>query len=400
MLILAAGLGGSIVTARSLGPEGRGQYYAIMTLAAIVAQFGNLGFSSSNTFLASREPRVSWALVANGLWVCMVVALVSALVMAGAGTSLAERLAVPEPLLWAVCLIGPAMLGFTLGSSVLVANERFMALNVWQIANALLAVALLIGCAAAGAEVIAFVLATCVAAILTVIGLTIDLARGHTVSLRFDWSLFRRGLGFGSRAYVILLLGFLIQRAAVTLLATYRDAHDIGLFSVAAQIYDVLVIVPTSVGMVLFPMLIRQTGGSWETTRQALLATVGLMLVACTGVAAIGRPIISFVFGAEFAPSFDVLLWLLPGVLFISATTVMSQFVVKDGFPSVLIVWWAAGLVVCLVSGVPLTQTHGASGAAAAQSLGMAVVCAGISVLTLRRISAPEGRGVLRQIVR
>src|SRR2546421_5318255 len=167
--VLAAGLGASIVTARSLGPVGRGQYYAITTIAAIVAQFGNLGLSSSNTYLAARDPAISWSLVVNGLWICITVAFGAALVVTAVGGALASRLGVSPQLLWAVCVMAPAMLAFTLGSSVLVAHERFAALNLWQIAHALIAMALLVGCALLGAGVAAYVIATALAAVLTII---------------------------------------------------------------------------------------------------------------------------------------------------------------------------------------------------------------------------------------
>jgi O-antigen/teichoic acid export membrane protein len=384
--VLVTGLAASIVTARALGPEGRGQYYAIMTLGALISQFGNLGLSSSNTYLAARDPRISWSLVVNGVWVCIAVGLATAVFIFAAGRVISEWLHVPPSLLWAACVIGPAMLCFTLGSSVLVANERFAALNVWQIVNALLAVVLLITSAVIGAGVTGFVSATAIAAAATVVALTVHLARGERPDFRFDAHLFKRGVSFASRAYLALLIGFLIQRAAVTLLATYRDAHEIGLFSIAAQIYDVLVIVPTSIGMVLFPMLIRQGGSSWATTKQALGATVVLMSVSCVAAAVLGKPVIPLVFGAQFAPSFDVLLWLLPGVLLISITTVLSQFLVSEGFPFGLVLLWGLGLATCIVAGIPLTRAFGAPGAAAAQSIGTGAVCVGVALLTMRRV--------------
>ena len=392
VIILAAGLGASIVTARALGPDGRGQYYALTTVAAIVAQFGNLGLSSSNTYLAARDRGSSWSLVVNGLWICAVVAVVSAAVIAVTGDQLALRLQLPRQLLWAACFLGPAMLAFTFGSSVLVANERFGSLNGWQVLNALLATGALGACAAAGVGVSTFVMATALVAIVTVAVLTIDLARGQRISLRFDIPLFRRGIAFASRAYLALLLGFLLQRAAVTLLAAYRSPSEIGFFSVAAQIYDVLVIFPTSVGMVLFPMLIRQRTETWTTTRQALMVTSCVMLVACVLAALLGRPLIPLVFGHAFTPSYGVMLWLLPGVILISITTVLSQFLVADGFPMVLVVNWAVGFGCCFAAGIPLTQRFGASGAAAAQSIGIAAVAMGAILLTAQRI-----RGVARR---
>jgi antigen flippase len=392
MVILVTGLIASIITARALGPDGRGQYYAIMTLAALVSQFGNLGLSSSNTFLAAREPRLSWPLMQNGLWLCSTLGFITAACVALGGEALAQRLGVSLLLLWSVSVIGPAMLAFTFASSVLVANERFTALNSWQLLNAILALVLLAACAAAGAPIEAFIIATAAAAVITVFAVTVQLSRGETPTLRFDVVLFRRGIAFASRAYLALLIGFLIQRAAVTLLAVFRDTREIGFFSVAAQIYDVLVIVPASIGMVLFPMLIRNGSGSWDTTKQALKGTVIVMSLACLATLAVGGYVIPLVFGQDFAPAFDVLVWLLPGVLLISITTVLSQFLVADGFPGALVVLWAVGLGISVAFGVPLTRSYGAAGAAAAQSIGTAAVCVGVAVMSLRRAWSATAR--------
>jgi O-antigen/teichoic acid export membrane protein len=392
IVVLAAGLGASIVTARALGPGGRGQYYALTTVAATIAQFGNLGLSSSNTYLAARDRAASWSLVVNGLWICAAIAVIAVAVIAVTGEQLAVRLQVPRELLWAACLLGPAMLAFTFGSSVLVANERFGSLNGWQVLNALLAAGALGACAAMGAGVSTFVMATALAAIVTVGVLTVDLARGQRISLRFDISLFRRGMAFASRAYLALLIAFLLQRAAVTLLAAYRAPREIGFFSVAAQIYDVLVIFPTSVSMVLFPMLIRQRTETWATTRQVLMVTFCVMLVACVLAAILGRPLIPLVFGHAFTPSYAVMLWLLPGVILISIITILSQFLVADGFPAALVVNWVVGFGCCLAAGIPLTERFGAPGAAAAQSIGIAAVAIGATFLTAQRIRGAARR--------
>ena len=52
---LIGGLITGIVTARALGPQGRGEYFAVTTAAAILAQACNFGLGSSNVFLGARD---------------------------------------------------------------------------------------------------------------------------------------------------------------------------------------------------------------------------------------------------------------------------------------------------------------------------------------------------------
>ena len=126
LIVLVTGFAASVVTARVLGVEGRGQYYAVMTLGAIVAQIGNLGLSSSNTFLAARDPAHSWPLVVNSVWVALAVGVATALFVALSGDFVSRRLGVAPALAWALCVLGPSILVFTLCSGVLVANERIL----------------------------------------------------------------------------------------------------------------------------------------------------------------------------------------------------------------------------------------------------------------------------------
>jgi O-antigen/teichoic acid export membrane protein len=156
-------------------------------------------------------------------------------------------------------------------------------------------------------------------------------------------------------------------------------------FSIAAQISDVLIILPSSMAMVLFPTLIRDPSDAWRQTRQAVLIVAAIMLAAGAGVWLLGEPVIRLVFGAQFAPSFHVLLWLLPAVLAISVTSILSQYVVSEGFPRSLVALWIVGLGVCVLAGVALVDAHGAIGAAQAQSIGAVAVCLGVMALTLRR---------------
>ncbi len=389
LAVVAIGLLTSVITARSLGPEGRGQYFTVMTVAAIVAQFGNLGLSSSNTFLAAQYPAAAKRLVLNGVWVCAVLGSGCALVVAAFGSEIASFVGLSVELLWPACILAPAILAFTLASSVLVAMEKFVALNMWQLANAVLAAVVLGACAASEGAPIQFVFATTAVALSVSSAITIQLVSGDGVKLAFDRALFRQGVEFSSRAYFALLLGFLLQRAAVTLLAANHGQTEVGYFSIAAQINDVLIILPTTVSMVLFPMLVKQDRGRWQTTWQALRYGTAMMAVVCAIAAIVGYPLIAWVFGRPFSQSYFVLLWLLPGVMMLSMTTILSQFIVAKRFPRSLIMIWAVGLTVCICVGWPLTALFGANGAAAAQSAGTVVVFVGCALLA-RRVANEE----------
>ena len=117
-------------------------------------------------------------------------------------------------------------------------------MNRWQIVNALLSLTLLAGAAFTAQPVQVFVTVTACSALATVLGMSGAIARGRQRHWHFDTGLFAAGWRFAARAYIVLLLGFLMQRAAVAVLVIFSDPHEIGMYSIAAQILDVLIIVP------------------------------------------------------------------------------------------------------------------------------------------------------------
>jgi O-antigen/teichoic acid export membrane protein len=245
-------------------------------------------------------------------------------------------------------------------------------------------VLMLVVCTAVGAGLAGFTIATSVAALITAMALFMQLAAHRTGRLAFRMDLFRSGLGYAFRAYFALLLAFVLQRLGVLFLAWFRLPADVGQFSVAMQIHDVLLIAPGAIGMVLLPTLIRQGPRARASLRGALAFTALLMAAACLTAAVVGGVLIRLAFGESFAPAYPALLWLLPGVFFLSLTTVLSQFLVNEGFPILLVGVWFCGLVAACAAGVVLVRQHGAVGASVAQSVGALVVCVGTAALSRR----------------
>ena len=137
---------------------------------------------------------------------------------------------------------------------------------------------------------------------------------------------------------------------------------------------------------VLFPMLIRDPGSAWRKTWQSALIVSAVMIAAFIGVWWLGAWIITAVFGASFEPAYHILLWLMPAVLATSVTSILSQFVVAEGFPRSLVALWLGGFALCAGLGVPLANAKGPIGVAQATSLSAVFVCLGVLALTVRRL--------------
>lgn len=393
--ILAGGLVTGIVSARALGPAGRGQYFTVTTAAAIVAQVANLGLTSSNVFLGARDLTRIRPLLVNSVLLSVLVGVLCALLVSLCGTQLHAFSALPRPMLWTACALGAMTLMWNLGTSLLVAAERFAALNTWQVVNSAAAVVAIILCASLHASSTLFAAASTLAAALTAVALVLFIGSRSTGPLRYSPSLVRVGIGFSVRAYFALVLGYLVQRAGASMLVALGTPAEVGLYSIASQVFDVLLIVPSSVGLVLYPLLVRRHDTDlWLHVRRVALFTSALMLVLCL-LAAFAAPfVLPLVFGVRYAGATPALWGLLPGVMAFSVVTLLSQYLVARSFPWSVVIAWGVGLAATLAIGVTLTRSYGALGAALSQSFGSMLVCAmilGITFLRTRRLSGGPG---------
>ena len=168
------------------------------------------------------------------------------------------------------------------------------------------------------------------------------------------------------------------------LVATSTPA-EVGQYSIASQVFDVLLIVPSSVGLVLYPLLVRRGDDLWHHVRRTAVLTTVAMLVLCI-VAALAAPVLlPLVFGARYAAATPVLWGLLPGVIAYSIVSVLSQYVVARHFPWSVVLAWLVGLIAAIAAGIVLTRSYGAVGAGLGQSLGAGLVCALVVSISYRR---------------
>jgi O-antigen/teichoic acid export membrane protein len=365
-LTLLLAFGASIVVGRHLGPSGQGSYAVAITFAGTVAQLTNLGLHTTNTYRLAEDSSLRAPLLAISVWVA---------VAFGGGIAIAVGLgylalgSVDAKLIWLAVAQVPGRVFWILGSSLLVALHRVTAMNLLQTATY---AALFLGAYAlsgTGAGVMSFVSVTTVVWTVVAILFWWQLrARGD--DLRFDRRLFREILPYSFKSYVICLFTYLVSRTNIFMLEWIIDKPTVGHYSVAAQFGDAIGLMPTSVALLLLPRLLRgESRQRWVATSKAMLEVAAVMVVACVLCALLARPLIVKTFGIQFAPSVDVLLWLLPGTFFVALVSISSQYLAAIGYPRTTVWIWAAAWVLLVVVSLLLIPRWGARGAAAAQSL-------------------------------
>jgi len=388
LVILVAGLMTAVITARILGPEGRGLYFYALTVAGLVTQFGSLGFASSNTYYVARQPNDLGPLAANSACLSFLVFIVAGLIVAlttcpEQGSQLLMLLAV---------LLGTTSLFFMLFSNLLVGMQRFVAFNLLQLGSNLVVVpAILLAAWLSGTPEMLFVGSIVANLLFCFIG-GIVVCRRQSIIFRPRLDVFRLSVNYSFRAFLITLIGYGVARANIFFLGVSVGRAEIGFYSVAVQIADALAILPASIALVILPRLIRRQEGRYrEMLRLARLVTV-LGLLACLAVAVLAEPFVRLAFGEDFLSSLPVVYAMLPGSLFLGIATIVSQYMAASGMPWRTFFPWIAAAITLIVSAWYLIPFGQSTGAAGALSISYAVL-----LLAMLLVAVLQNRAYLRK---
>jgi O-antigen/teichoic acid export membrane protein len=383
LAVLLVSVGSGIVTARFLGPHGRGQYYFVTTVAALFVQLGNLGLPTSNIYLVARRRALLGALSANSLVVSVLIGTLLgtfAVAIISNLTPAAER----TPGLWWAVVIAPASLFFLLGSNLLVGIGRIGTFNGFQVLGNLLVLLGIVAAGFAGAGPFGFLLGLAMVWSLTAAALGWVLWRHSAGKAWPSLRVFKRGIGYTTKVYIVTLLGALLLKSGVFFVREISGTTSLGYYSIASQLADVIAILPSSVALVLFPELLRRRMSRWRTARQSFAIVAGLLLLGCILAAWLARPGIELVFGSRFAAAVPIFLWMLPSAFFLGSTSILSKYLAASGYPRALVAIWALVFLVMLALSALLVPKYGGVGAAAALSLSHLLLFVLVAILCVR----------------
>jgi O-antigen/teichoic acid export membrane protein len=207
------------------------------------------------------------------------------------------------------------------------------------------------------------------------------------VRLRFRARLFRIGAGYATRAFLATLFGFVLMRVGVVVLQLQANMAEVGQYSIAQQIGDALILLPSTVGLLLFPSLLRLPKGNdrWRAAMSAIVRLGSAMLVV-VAIVAVATPLgVRLVFGPAYIAAAPLILGLLPTVLLTSIIIVFSQYLSASGFPWSQVAIWAAALLLHIALTLVLVGSLGAMGVVISLDCVNAFVLVALGVLAWRQ---------------
>jgi O-antigen/teichoic acid export membrane protein len=381
-----------ILLARLLGPGGKGDYYLLMLLPTTIMILVQLGLPQAFGFFAARGQT-------RGI-VAMTLVLTTILSAAGIVAAIAlypflreAFLRGLEPALIALGLLSlPLALNATFTSGILLARQAVRWYATVTIAQAIAAAVLLtlmvgvLGLGVPGA-LAAYLAYQSIQTIAFIAGAArVSAAAPHPERVSY-----REVLRYGLPLYPASITQFFAYRADVFLLAwLIADASvALGYYSMAVTMAELVFFFPNSVSLVFFPHVAGSS--SEQSNRQVpMVSRVTLLVTASMALALVPAATgLIWVVLPAFVPSLPALFVLLPGVVALSVTKVLSDYLAGLGRTAVTSWITVGAFALNIAANLILIPAYGIVGAAAASLLSYSASSLAFSLVAARVSRAP-----------
>ena len=375
--LVAFGFGTSIVTARTLGVDGRGELAILTTVPGLAALALEFGQEATTSHLVARSNHKRPALHANGALYALLVFVPGLGVVLAGFTFLLELGSGTLPLAVAGAASISATVYFYGASGFLLGIGRVGVYNVARVMTTAIFFAAVIVLAIVGYESArGFFLAVVGGHILVAVFLAATLRRHFK---RPRWSLAKEQVMTGIRVHVSNVSQVILYRADQLVLAAAAGAAPVGHYVVAVNVAEALWHLPVAAGAVSVPYL--SAPGPPEEKQRALIhaarLSLWLTIIGAAPLAAAAPFAIPLIFGEGFAGSVAPLELLLPGIVAASVgSTAMASLLAARRFSRMIVVTVASVAVNVTLMGLLIPPLE-AAGAAIASSVAYGVFGAG-----------------------
>ena len=364
------GYGSSLIIAKLLGPEGRGAYVAVLLVPGTLFALGQLGLPSAINYFAGRgsaiRDLVRWSIVLTVAFSVTIVAT-TLILLPVLETSILK--AAPAGLVRLVLLTVPISALATFGGSILYGRQAIRPYNiilVGQSAGSLLGIVVLVGILGLGVP--GAIATSIIVGLVGAVFILREVARVGRSSPGTDPIRLGTLVAYGLRLYPASVTSYFSYRADVYLLQGLLAApgRAVGLYSYAVTLAELVFYIPDSISTIFFPHVAgssaeasdRQVG---QVARLTILLTLGAGLCLIPGAWLLFRIVLP-----NFSDALPAMLVLLPGVMSLSLSKILTSYVSGRGRPGPVSVAAVAALAINIGANVLLIPALGIIGAAAA----------------------------------
>jgi len=366
-----------VIVARSLGPEGNGQYAVALLLPSMLATFLNMGISPANVYYLGAGKVDTLTAFRTIIRLVLIITLTGLLLGAVCILYFGESWFpdVPNYVLWTALALFPFALFQTFLASIFQGRQQFKTFNLILLAQPTLFLALLLIMPIFSVIRLEYVVFACLISNIVTVCISLfkvrkEISPNTDSNIQSNYS--KHVISYGLRAHLSNILAFVNYKADIFIINLIVNPAAAGIYVIAVQIVERLWLVSQSVSTVILPRLSELSSN--EESRKQLTPIICRMVLAVTLVLALllgtlAYPLVVIIFGKAYTESVRALLLLLPGIVAGSGARVLANDIAARGRPE-LNMYFSAIVVVINVSGnVLLIPEFNLSGAAMATTI-------------------------------
>jgi O-antigen/teichoic acid export membrane protein len=374
---MVLGIASSVIVARALGPEGKGEYALIALIAVLLQTAGGMGLDQAALYKVARGKEQVRRLAAFFATVSGILGIV----LCGVHWVLTQipwylhYLAVSGvdvSLVWILVLLLPATLAGQSLTMSLLGLERYGAYNAASLVMPVTLMALLLLFVLAMDQGVGgAVAATAGTSAVTLLAAGFILWRVAPPAATSGGKATLEGaFSFGWRAHLANIAWFLHYRLDMFLVGYLLGPAALGFYSTAVGLAEKLYMIPSVIGTLVFPRVaatdpVQSVALTARACRHSLWITAALAGV----LGLVAYPAVHLLYGMEFLPSVQPLWILLPGVILLALARVLSADLNGRGLPGVVARVNIAMALMNLLLNLWWIPIWGIAGAAAATTL-------------------------------
>jgi O-antigen/teichoic acid export membrane protein len=364
-LTLLVNLVNGVVTARALGPQGRGVAVALVTVAQLAGYLFAMGVAQSLSFFIARRPQDGPSLLTT--WFAMLIpltavaiAITELLLPTIFATDGEQAITIGRWFMFTIVLV----IGLELNYGLLLGAHDFVVYNVLRFAlPALTAVSSILLWALDSLTVESALIASTACA-----GLALGVGMARAVALIGVGPLAPRlgieTLWYGVRGQGATVATHVNTRLDISMLPAFVGPASVGLYSVATNVSLIVHQLSNTFAGLVIPAAARDPDRGPHKVVGSLHATLAIASVLALILAFFAPDLIGLVYGDDFRPAAESLRLLLPGAVLFAGSSILSAGVYAAGKPFTATVTQLIGVVVTVVGLLVFLREGGITAAA------------------------------------
>lgn len=371
ILMIIAGLGTSIITARYLGPEGNGTIAALLVYPSLFMTIGSLGLRQSTTYFIGKgiykEEQIKVAITQIWFLSSLFALVVNFILISYFSRS-------GENLLWVILALTPIPLSLfnTYNSGIFLGKNDIQTFNkINWIPSVIILFATLFFVMLFQFGITGAMIALIFGPFFMFFFLLFRNKFIQSFSLQFNWKIIKAMLSLGITYAIALLVINLNYKIDIILLDRLSTPYNLGIYTKGSNITQYLWQIPMLFSTIVFARSSVSKDGLKFSYKVSQLLRVSFIFIGSASIFLLifSEIIIVGMYGESFRGSIKVLNYLLPGVLLLTIFKVMNMDLAGKGKPWISMKAMVPALGVNIILNFILIPSNGAYGAAIASTV-------------------------------